>query len=68
MTIKADRQRSLKASLAKAGEPVLFDGARLSRVEIINRQAGTPLRGGNAPMPSGGLFDQDTRQQLDLLG
>ena len=42
--------------------------APVTERDRLQAQAGKPLRGGNKPPPAGGLFDEEARAQLDLLG
>lgn len=51
-----------------AGQQFLIDGvAPVSNQQRLNVAAEKPLRGGEAPPPKGGLFDDGARAQKDLL-
>lgn len=41
--------------------------APVTNAERMSVQAAKPLRGGNTPLPAGGLFDDAATQQMDLL-
>lgn len=48
-------------------EQLLIDGVKpVSTREKLDAKAAKPMRGGNAALPEGGLFDEGARQQIDL--
>lgn len=58
----------VKTEPTKAGEQTVIPGAeKISDKALAERKMAEPLRGGNAPMDSG-LFDTETRKQIDLFG
>jgi hypothetical protein len=62
-----DRTRRLQAAVASAWQAPLFEGARLSVAELLDREAQAHLCGGDAPPADGGLFDDAARRQPDLF-
>ncbi|MBM3574013.1 MAG: hypothetical protein FJX52_16885 [Alphaproteobacteria bacterium] len=66
MKSRSDRLRRAADALASP-QSALFDGARLTIRERMEREAARPLRGGNEAPPAGGLFDVDARNQRDLF-
>lgn len=50
-----------------AGEQGLIPGVKpVSTKERLEAQGAKPMRGGDAPPPEGGLFDLESRKQLDI--
>lgn len=50
-----------------AGEQTLLEGVKpVSTKEKLEAQGSKPLKGGDKAMPEGGLFDLESRKQLDI--
>lgn len=50
-----------------AGEQMLIDGVKPVSPKVkLDAQAAKSMRGGDKPLPEGGLFDLDARKQLDI--
>ncbi len=50
-----------------AGEQTLIEGVKpVTTKEKLEAKAAKPLRGGDKPMPDGGLFDLESQKQIDI--
>ncbi len=50
-----------------AGDQMLIDGVQpVSTRDKLEAEAAKPMRGGDKPLPPGGLFDETARQQIDM--
>jgi hypothetical protein len=59
---------TVTAEFTQAGEQMVIPGAeRISDRELAERQAAEAMRGGQAALPEGGLFDETARAQQDLF-
>jgi hypothetical protein len=59
---------AVTAEFTQAGEQMVIPGAeRISDRELAERQAAEAMRGGQAALPEGGLFDETARAQQDLF-
>lgn len=59
--------RSAATERTAAGEQTLLEGVKpVSTKEKLQAEAAKPMRGGDASMPEGGLFDLESRKQMTI--